>query len=101
MRRKRRLLLRVAEQIPFRRRGKTYIALIVLILAALAAVSVGIGVREGLEAPIHTVKAVPYESGSGYFSTARPKDRTCVFCIMSGFFTAEPPGKPKFNNKRT
>ena len=69
MRRKRSFFLRAAEQIPFRRRGKTYIALIVLILAALAAVSVGIGLREGLEAPIRTVKAVPYESGSGYFST--------------------------------
>ena len=26
----------------------------------------------------------------------RPKDRTCVSCIAGGFFTNEPPGKPRY-----
>lgn len=69
MRRKKSLLLRVAEQIPFRKRGKTYIALIGIALVALASVCVSIGLRSGLQTPIRTVKAVSYESGSGYFSS--------------------------------
>ena len=37
--------------------------------------------------------AMPASRGS-----SRPRDRTCAFygsCISSGFFTAEPPGKPR------
>lgn len=68
-RRERSILLRAAEQISFRRRGKTYIALICLLLVGLAGLYIAGGVRRGLEDPIRTVKAVNYESGSGYFST--------------------------------
>jgi len=25
----------------------------------------------------------------------QPKDQICIFCMAGGFFTAEPPGKPK------
>ena len=68
-RRKESILLRAAEQIAFRRNGKTYIALICLMLVALAGLYITAGVRRGLEDPIHTVKALSYESGSGCFST--------------------------------
>ena len=68
-RRKESTLLRAAEQIAFRKHGKTYIALICLLLVALAGLYITAVVRRGLEDPVRTVKAVSYESGSGCFST--------------------------------
>ena len=49
--------------------------------------------HEILQARILEWVAIPFSTGS-----SRPGDRThlsCVFCIASRFFTAEPPGKPK------
>ncbi|MDO4845701.1 MAG: hypothetical protein Q3977_03725, partial [Oscillospiraceae bacterium] len=68
MRKERNILLRIAELISFRKHGKTYLALIGILLMALAAVYVAAGVLRGLETPIHTVKATSYASGSGYYS---------------------------------
>ena len=68
MRKERNILLRIAELISFRKHGKTYLALIGILLMALAAAYVAAGVLRGLETPIHTVKAMSYASGSGYYS---------------------------------
>ena len=51
----------------------------------------GFSVLGILQARILEQAAIPSSRGS-----SRPRDQTCVSCIAGGFFTTEPPGKPKY-----
>ena len=63
-----RFLLRLAEMLPFKKQGGSYMAIAVVMFVVVLAVYILSGMFRGLESPISTVTAVEYETSAGYYS---------------------------------
>lgn len=63
-----RFLLRLAEMLPFKKQGGSYMAIAVVMFVVVLAVYILSGMFRSLDSPISTVTAVEYETSAGYYS---------------------------------
>lgn len=64
-----RFFLRLAQMLPFRKQGGSYLSIAVIMFVAVLVVYLLSAVFRGLDEPVSTVTAVEYETSAGYYSS--------------------------------